>query len=220
MNAYKTRCTRGLRAAALLGGLLILGLGVGVTLAAPLASNSGNPFQAVLDKLDQVLAAIAGAATRDHEALRWDRSLPAAQRFVILSDFNGDAVLDKNTGLVWEKSVQPEFATWSRARFLCLDKVVGGQRGWRLPSVPELSSLVDSSVAGAGPSLPPGHPFIINYSISYPHLYWSATTNVTDPSSAWSVVFTGGGFVQATSKDPSGSAHFWCVRGAMSADQY
>jgi hypothetical protein len=45
-----------------------------------------------------------------------DNALPAAQRFVILSAFANDAVLDKKTGLVWEKSPQAMSVIWSVAR--------------------------------------------------------------------------------------------------------
>ena len=34
---------------------------------------------------------------------------------------------------------------------------VGGTKGWRLPSVAELASLVDP--ANSNPALPTGHPF-------------------------------------------------------------
>ena len=89
----------------------------------------------------------------------WDKVLPAAERFVILTAFTSDAVLDKSTGLVWEKSPQMADAKWSVARFICINKTVGGQKGWRLPSIPELTSLIDPSVALPGPTLPLGHPF-------------------------------------------------------------
>ena len=39
--------------------------------------------------------------TLDQIPPTWSIKLPAAERFVILADFNNEAVLDKETGLVW-----------------------------------------------------------------------------------------------------------------------
>ena len=51
-----------------------------------------------------------------------DNTLPAAQRFVILPAFANEAVLDKKTGLVWEKSPQTTSARWSIARRTCAEE--------------------------------------------------------------------------------------------------
>jgi hypothetical protein len=143
----------------------------------------------------------------------WDKALPAAQRFVLLASFNNDAVRDDNTGLVWEKSPQTPTATWNGARFMCINKNVGGQKGWRLPSIPDLASLIDPSVAPPGPTLPSGHPFQNVQSAGY----WSATTSAEDASDAWFVYF-GRGFVDHDSKTSTG--HVWCVRGNMNSEAY
>jgi hypothetical protein len=143
----------------------------------------------------------------------WDKALSSAKRFALLASFNNDAVRDNNTGLVWEKSPQTATATWNGARFTCINKNVGGQKGWRLPSIPDLASLIDPSVAPPGPTLPPGHPF---HHIQ-PAGYWSATTNAEDTSDAWFVYF-GRGFVDHDSKTHTG--HAWCVRGVMNAAAY
>lgn len=50
----------------------------------------------------------------------WDQTLPASTRFTVLSNFAGAAVLDRNTGLVWEKSPSND------ARFYCANGRVGG----------------------------------------------------------------------------------------------
>jgi len=121
--------------------------------------------------------------------------------------------LDQNTGLVWEKSPQTVTATWNGARFTCINKNVGGQKGWRLPSIPELASLIDPSVVPPGPTLPSGHPFSDVQSAGY----WSATTSAEDRSDAWFVYF-GIGFVDSDSKTHTG--HAWCVRGGTNADAY
>ena len=159
------------------------------------------------------LAQSAGVIDLGGVPPNWDKVLPAAQRFVVLAAFNNDAVRDNNTGLVWEKSPQTATATWNGARFTCINKNVGGQKGWRLPSIPDLASLIDPSVAAPGPTLPSGHPFHNVQSAGY----WSATTSAEDPSNAWFVYF-GIGFVESDSKTFSG--HVWCVRGGMHADAY
>jgi hypothetical protein len=143
----------------------------------------------------------------------WDKALSAAQRFVLLASFNNDAVRDNNTGLVWEKSPQTAAVTWNGARFACINKNVGGQKGWRLPAIPDLASLIDPSVTPPGPTLQPGHPFHNIQSAGY----WSATTSAEDSSDAWFVYF-GRGFVDHDSKTHTG--HAWCVRGSMTAEAY
>ena len=34
----------------------------------------------------------------------WDQQLPASTRFIVLSNWNSEAVLDRETGLVWERA--------------------------------------------------------------------------------------------------------------------
>src|SRR6266511_6356515 len=81
----------------------------------------------------------------------WDQTLPVATRFIILSNFASNAVLDRETGLVWEKSPSTIQFPWSSTLFttaalLCNPLNVGNRRGWRLPTIQELASLVDPSV--------------------------------------------------------------------------
>ena len=100
-------------------------------------------------------------------------------------------------------------------RSTCLDKPVGGRKGWRLPSVVELTSLMDT--VNLSPSLPTGHPFT-NVVPGFP--YWSATTSAEFSSGAWVADFRNEG--SAFTKDKSGftTIHVWCVRGPMNADAY
>jgi hypothetical protein len=95
---------------------------------------------------------------------------------------------------------------------------VGGRKGWRLPTIEELASLIDPTQTN--PALPIGHPFINVQS----DRYWSASTvvgdtdEVSDDTSdiggdtdeAWDVRFNYG-YVSTYSKSSSGFV--WCVRG-------
>ena len=142
-----------------------------------------------------------------------DVALAEGPRFVILPAFNNDAVLDNETGLVWEKSPQTASARWSVARRTCAEKNVGGHKGWRLPSLPELQRLVDPSIAPPGPTLPPGHPFLTVQSA----VYWSETRVGEDPKGSWAVHFgLGGGAVFI---NWAHAVQVWCVHGGLKAGQ-
>ena len=156
----------------------------------------------------------AAAPADAHAGLpqNWDQEIPAATRFVVLSDFANAAVRDNETGLVWEKSPDTTARTWDAALSFCIYKNVGGRKGWRLPSIPELASLVDPSVAFPGPTLLPGHPFT---NVQSAH-YWSAATIASSPTNAWPVNFGG----LETNSNKTLSSNVWCVRGGMNADQY
>ena len=137
----------------------------------------------------------------------WDQTLPAETRFVVLTNMKSEAVLDRETGLVWEKEPSREPAPWYAARHHCMTSNTGGRMGWRLPAIQELMSLVDRVPL---PSLPPGHPFAVR-----PLGYLSATTLAEDASFAWIVHFNGG-LVWVESKFTS--LLVWCVRGGPGPD--
>lgn len=85
--------------------------------------------------------------------MNWDHNFPSTSRFTILSEFNNEAVLDNNTGLVWERTPDNSSLNWASAISFGVGKAVGGTRGWRLPSIVELVSLIDPSLPA--PFVPP-----------------------------------------------------------------
>ena len=88
----------------------------------------------------------------------WDQTLPASTRFVVLSNMNNEAVLDRETGLVWQRAPSASGVDWDGASRMCLASTTGNRGGWRLPTVNELARLFDPTVTSGIP-LPPGHPF-------------------------------------------------------------
>jgi hypothetical protein len=146
----------------------------------------------------------------------WDQQIPAEQRFIVLSNWKNQAVLDKETGLVWERTptnVDPSNGNetdWVNALQVCHAGVAtGGRWGWRVPSVEELVSLADPSSAYAN-SLPAGHPFQGSIFGSY----WTATTFPGDSAGVYVFEFNvpfGGSFgdFPKTGK----TSRVWCVRG-------
>lgn len=141
----------------------------------------------------------------------WDDKIPnAGNRFKVLSKFGNQAVLDKETQLVWEQAPDTTTMSWPSAAVYCLRKNVGGTVGWRLPSVVELKSVQDLTLPG------PFVPASVFTGIQT-FVYWSATTVSASPTSAWGVFFNDGD-VNIFGKVLT--AHVWCVRGGMGADQY
>jgi hypothetical protein len=161
-----------------------------------------------------LLACLLGGVRADAlDDTTWDQKIDnALARFKVLAAFNDEAVLDRETGLVWERDpaagteTETGVDSWSIAAIKCIRKAVGGRKGWRLASVHELASLVDVAVPPDNIRLPPRHPFL-NIGTDF---YWTATTWAEDASRAWVVRFLGGGVVT----DSKPNAHpFWCVRG-------
>ena len=143
----------------------------------------------------------------------WHRVLPADERFELV--MGDEAVLDRETGLVWERSPSTDNANWAAQRGNCANKLVGGRKGWRLPAFHELATLIDPSVPGFGPLLPAGHPFT---NVQVTSAYYSATTSATNPdNNAWGASFFGSGDVGAVGKAPAVRGLAWCVRGLSPA---
>ncbi|MCP5006971.1 MAG: DUF1566 domain-containing protein [Planctomycetes bacterium] len=141
----------------------------------------------------------------------WSQVLTAADRFELV--MGGVAVLDRETGLVWERSPQAATRTWSGAISNCMQRSIGGRYGWHIPSVEELASLKDPE--NTNPALPTGHPFDTN--TVQPALYWSSTTTAYDTLSAYGVHFNS----DYNHSDAKNQFHnVWCVRGGHTQDGY
>jgi hypothetical protein len=150
--------------------------------------------------------------TLDEIPPTWSQKITlATDRFELV--LNDEAVLDKETGLVWEQSPSTTMYTWTPAYDYCYALEVAGRNGWHLPTIEQLASLLDSNAAGA-PKLPSGHPFSNVQSFNY----WSASTYVGDYVYAMIVRFDIGS-VHSNHKNGSNN-HVWCVRGGQSHDAY
>ena len=136
----------------------------------------------------------------------WSQHLTKG-RFTVLPLFNGEAVLDKETGLVWEKQPDGGTHTWSAAVERCYVVNHGDRQGWRLPTIEELVSLLDTTQVN--PALSAGHPFL-----GVSGDYWSATTRASAQGEAVGLTIDNGS-TSFNDKTIGGSFKAWCVRGAQ-----
>lgn len=123
-----------------------------------------------------------------------------------MGDWFDEAVLDRETGLVWETTPDTTLTDWVTAAKNCRGRIIGNRLGWRLPTFEELTTLVDPTQSL--PALPPGHPFVVHPRDSF----WTATTREADPTRAYVVHIESSG-IGSQSKITSNSNSGWCVRG-------
>lgn len=221
MQGKWNRCLSRIGGVALIGGLALASYSGGVAPAEAHNNdrhgyNHPNPFKQILNKLDEVLTKLGSAGGGGEEGsytMRWDANKPSASRFTVLAEFNGAAVRDNNTGLVWEQTPTATPATWSSARTQCLNKAVPamGTRGWRLPSVVELTSLMDPAL---------GPPFVPTvFAGVQSGIYWSSTSDAdSNPTlNKLSVSFSEG---PVGSSNKGSNNNVWCVRGSTTESAY
>jgi hypothetical protein len=138
----------------------------------------------------------------------WDQKIPTAQRFVVLSNWGNEAVLDRETGLVWQRTPTTQQLPLLFQVLDCYSDTTGGRMGWRLPTPEELLSLADPTQHD--PALPAGNPFQLGTTRSF----WTVSTvfppTRTDAGPGLVVGFTDGD-VGSTGTDQSFGR--WCVRG-------
>lgn len=141
---------------------------------------------------------------------------PPAQRWEVV--YGGGAVVDKETGLIWQRQTGTATMPWPQAAGVCnilgVPNILNPHRGWRLPTVQELSSLAP---------LTQQSPFTnVQWDGKW---YWTSTINAAsrpyhagdgeDYPSVYAVGFSPtGSYVSSRETQPgSGSASgVWCVR--------
>lgn len=100
-----------------------------------------------------------------------------------------ETVLDNGTGLTWERTVDVGSFNHAEAMARCATLTTAGG-GWRSPSINELETLVDVSVAS--PAI---------HSLTFPltpaSLFWSRNVQVVDTSQGWTVNFDNGTVARA-----------------------
>ena len=154
----------------------------------------------------------------------WAQKLPcdtlaACQRFTLLSNWDSEAVLDRETGLVWQRAPKASNRVWVNASFNCVFQTTGGRFGWRLPTIQELLSLGVPDSNGR-PSLPPGSPFVLPVPSSG---FWSSTTQGYPPEggpseNAFGFDYVTGVVTILAKGGADGQLQAWCVRGSGGLD--
>lgn len=195
--------------------LLVVILAVGVAIVAMLASGvRGGP----LDPTD----APASTMLRLNELPpSWHQLLSSnnggaggcnSTRFQCV--MNDLAVLDKETGLVWQRTVPADtLASHFVTMEWCDELESGGRYGWRLPTIHEIRSLSDTSAD----RLPDGHPFIGALTAGA-DVFWTSTIY----SSTGGVLWAFNADVPGQNiRESNGAAAYrrWCVRGGTAWDE-
>ena len=180
-------------------GLFVVAAMTGVVSGGPLdPPGAPAPTQKTLDE-------IPGSWSRALASNDGPNTCRSSRFLCVLSDA---AVLDRETGLVWERvpSVAPQ-SSWAAARTGCTTASTGNRKGWRLASDEEAASLLGIDITG--------HPFTLSSTVAY----WTATTAPDNSLQARIVLSAAnGGITNAGAVKTDGTKLRWCVRGGAADD--
>ncbi len=118
------------------------------------------------------------------------------------------AVLDEETGLVWERTPSAATSVWSSAVDACHARKVGQRLGWRLATVEEAQTLLDDNL-----NLPAGSPFVGIGS----DVFWTSSEYATGVADSYAFQQ---GTVHTGYLQTAFSFRAWCVRGGAGESAY
>ena len=121
-------------------------------------------------------------------------------------------VRDNVTGLIWQMDTAPGTYTWQQAIDYCENLTLGVYSDWRLPTIKELSTIVDSSIPYPGPTI--NTAYFPNTQSSH---YWSSTTYAVHPDVAFYVYFIHGA---VNSGGKSHDLYVRAVRGGQTSNNF
>lgn len=111
-------------------------------------------------------------------------------------------VIDRVTGLVWQRAIDPGTYSWADAQTYCSSLDLGQQTDWRLPTQIELISILDDS--RFEPAIDPQA-----FPETSPSGFWTASVDTSDATRAVHIDFGRG--VMATAVRSTGF-HVRCLR--------
>ena len=107
------------------------------------------------------------------------------------SELSADEVRDNYTGLIWERDGDASgLVDWQGAVSYCESLSLGGNDGWRLPSVRELATLVDE--AEVAPSINETMFPNTHYGSRSDNWYWASHAARNNDSAHWALNFDDG----------------------------
>ncbi len=187
------------------------GGGAGTASSAVSASDSGGPG-ALDSAVEHGSAAAAAPGQPDRSPVvdgwaRWpmpNARLPGLPHPHDYDLATPDVVLDRVTGLVWQRRLPDQFFTFQDAGRQCAELRLAGHSDWRLPSRIELVSLLDTT--RIEPSID-----VQAFPNTPNDWFWTSSSAANDPTAAWYVYFY---FGYPKTDDRSNKFSVRCVRSA------
>jgi hypothetical protein len=107
------------------------------------------------------------------------------------TDLGQGIIMDRVTGLMWQQATDPGLYDWQQALDYCSSLTLGCYDDWRLPTVRELSTLVDSAIPSPGPMINAEY-----FPDTMADTYWSSTIVSGGPADAWVLNMYDGGLLK------------------------